>query len=156
MRRNLEKQECIDLLEKQYIGHLAYISGSQPHIVPITYYYDAASHTLTSYSSEGHKLSAMRKNTAVGLAVDVISSVANWKSVLVQGTFQELTGIDAKHMLHKFAEGVKKVIHEQTGANPHFISEFSAKIDAEKSPVVFRIAIHELSGKIRASKSSKK
>lgn len=151
MRRNLKEEECIALLEKNYIGHLAYISQGQPYCVPITYFYDLETNTITSYSSEGHKLASMRKNRAVSLAVDEITSITSWKSVLAIGTFEELTQIDAKHMLHKFSEGVKEIIKEHTGGNPKYISEFSAKIDVEESPTVFRIKIQELTGKLRNS-----
>ncbi|TDS14172.1 hypothetical protein DFQ03_2243 [Maribacter caenipelagi] len=151
MRRNLNVKECVALLEQNYIGRLAYISGECPHIVPITYFYDLDTNTITSYSSQGHKIREMRKNTTVCLAVDEIASIANWKSVLLHGTFEELARIDAKHMLHEFSEGVKKVISNKYGENPKYISEFSAKIDAEDAPIVFRINITELNGKIRVT-----
>ena len=118
--------------------------------MPITFYYDPDTHSITSYSSEGHKIQEMRKNTAVCLGVDEIASIANWKSVLVQGTFEELSRIDAKHMLHEFSDGVKKVIATLYGEHPKYISEFSAKIDAEEAPIVFRININELTGKLRS------
>ncbi|SHK38602.1 hypothetical protein SAMN04488007_2919 [Maribacter aquivivus] len=149
MRRNLDNKECEVLLEQNYIGRLAYISGGCPYIVPITYFYDSETNTITSYSSEGHKIQEMRKNTAVCLSIDEIASISNWKSVLVQGNFEELSRIDAKHMLHKFSEGVKKVIFDNFGEYPKYISEFSAKIDAEDAPIVFRIHMNELTGKIR-------
>lgn len=151
MRRNLDQKEGIELLANNYIGHLGYISGSYPHVVPITYHYDKATHTLTSYSSEGHKIDAMRKNPLVSLCVDEISSVADWQSVLVHGTFEELSGIDAKHMLRQFSDGVKSIINLTPEKNTQFISEFSAKIEKEKTPLVFRIKIEKITGKKRES-----
>ncbi|WP_282050458.1 pyridoxamine 5'-phosphate oxidase family protein [Maribacter aquivivus] len=151
MRRNLNQQECKTLLTQNYIGRLAYISGGSPHIVPITYFYDPETNTITSYSSEGHKIQEMRKNTAVCLSIDEITSIADWKSVLLQGTFEELSRIDAKHMLHEFSEGVKKVIATNYGEHPKCISEFSAKIDTEDAPIIFRININELKGKLRVT-----
>tara|TARA_R110002126_G_scaffold36043_7_gene110081 strand:- start:210 stop:671 length:462 start_codon:yes stop_codon:yes gene_type:complete len=153
MRRNLDEKECKVLLEQNYIGRLAYISGGFPHIVPITYFYNSKTNTITSYSSEGHKIKEMRKNSSVCMAADEIASITNWKSVLVQGTYEELSSIDAKHMLHEFSEGVKKVINENYGEHPKYISEFSAKINAEDAPIVFRIHVHELTGKIRNSRN---
>ncbi|APQ16138.1 pyridoxamine 5'-phosphate oxidase family protein [Maribacter hydrothermalis] len=149
MRKNLDKTECKALLAQNYIGRLAYVSGGYPHIVPITYFYDSDTNTITSYSSEGHKIHEMRKNKAVCLFIDEIASITNWKSVLLQGTFEELSSIDAKHMLHEFSVGVKKVISDNYGEHPKYISEFSAKIDAEDTPIIFRIHINEITGKIR-------
>jgi len=149
MRRNLSQQECKALLKQNYIGRLAYISAGSPHIVPITYSYNSDTNTIVSYSSEGHKIQEMRNNIIVCLAVDEIASISNWKSVLAQGTYEELSRIDAKHMLHEFSDGVKKVITDNYGEHPKYISEFSAKINAEETPIVFRINIRELMGKLR-------
>ena len=149
MRRNLEEKEGIELLKNNYVGYLAYVLGSTPYIVPITYYYDSDTHTITSYSSIGHKLDAMRKNPSVVLGVNKIDSVSNWQSIQVHGTFEELEGIDANHMLHEFSEGVKSILSRTKGNEPQFISEFSAKIESEAPPVVFRIKIGDIVGKLR-------
>lgn len=149
MRRNLQEQECVSLLQNNYIGQLAYISKAVPYVVPITYYYDAATHTITSYSSDGHKLEAMRKNPSVALGVSVINSVWDWQTVLVHGKFQELQRIDAKYMLHEFSKGIKNILERTEGKKMQFISEFSAKLESEKISVVFRIKIDEISGKCR-------
>lgn len=151
MRRNLNQEEGKELLSSNYIGHLGYISGSYPHVVPITYYYDKATNTITSYSSEGHKIDAMRKNPRVSLCVNEINSVADWQSVLVYGSFEELTGIDAKHMLRQFSEGIKDIIKRSPKKNARYISEFSAKIEKGDTPLVFRIKVDEITGKKRES-----
>ncbi|TVZ14750.1 pyridoxamine 5'-phosphate oxidase family protein [Maribacter sp. MAR_2009_72] len=153
MRRNLTEEECRAILEQNYIGRLAYISAGFPHIVPITFFYDVEHNSIISYSAEGHKIKAMRKNNAVSMGVDEISSIENWKSVLVQGTFEELSRIDAKHMLHEFSKGVKDVLLNKYGAHPKYISEFSAKIHDEDAPIVFRITISDCTGKLRENKS---
>lgn len=149
MRRNLEEKEAIQILENNYIAHLAYISGSSPYIVPVTYYYDSETHTIISYSSEGHKISAMRKNPVVSICVNEIKTVADWKSVLVHGIYEELKRIDAKHMLHRFSKGIKDIIHRTEEKQAQFISDFSAKIEKQEMPLVFRIQINEIIGKQR-------
>lgn len=151
MRRNLEHTENLQILTSNYIGNLAYISGASPYIVPMTYYYDRESHTITSYSSEGHKIAAMRKNNAVAFIVNQIETVADWQTVQVLGTFEELKGIDAKHMLHEFSEGIKDILSRTERTDAKYISDFSAKIESEDSPLVFRINISEITGKKRES-----
>lgn len=151
MRSVLNQQEGIELLTNNYIGHLGYLSGSCPYVVPITYFYDEATQTIISYSSEGHKIEAMRKNPLVSLCVDEIYSVADWQSILVHGTFEELSSIDAKHMLRQFSNGVKSIINKEPDKNAQFISEFSAKIEKERPPLVFSIKINGITGKKRES-----
>ena len=151
MRRNLIGREHIEILSNNYIGYLAYLDVASPYVVPITYHYDSATNSITSYSSEGHKIKAMRKNPAVAISVNEITSVADWQSVMVHGKFEELQGIDAKHMLHEFSEGVKRILSRTGEKEARFISEFSAKIEAEGTPIVFRINIDEITGKLRQS-----
>lgn len=81
MRRNLNETESIELWTNNYIGRLGYISNSYPHIVLITYDYDDdATNTITSYSSEWHKIIAMRKNSIISLCVNGSISVDTWQT----------------------------------------------------------------------------
>lgn len=149
MIKNLEQNEITFILENNYIGHLSYISQNKPYVVPITYFYDKTSNAIICYSGEGHKITAMRKNSNVSLQVSEISTVNNWKSILVHGKFEQHFGSDAKAYLHAFSLGVKDVIMEKEQTKLDFISEFSSKIYKGESPIVFLIRIEELTGKKR-------
>ncbi len=151
MINNLATKEGIELLKDNYIGHLAFIANGGPYIVPITYFYDQESNSIISYSDEGHKINAMRKNNNVSLAVDEIISVNNWQSILVHGQFEELKGTDAKYLLHKFTEGVKSIILKKEKKHTKFISDFSSTSHLENIPIVYKIQIQEITGKFRAS-----
>ena len=148
----LEAEECLKLLGNNYIGYLAFISGATPYITPITYYYYPEEHCLLSYSSEGHKIDAMRKANAVALQVDEIHNIQDWRSVLVHGKFEELQGITAKFYLHKFAQGVQETIGRKEGSGPKFISDFSTRLTQSKLPIVYRIVISDIAGKFRDGK----
>ncbi len=147
--RVLSDNECLRVLEDNYIGRLGFISGGGPTILPVTYYYDADGHCIISYSGEGTKIEAMRENGSVALQVDTIISLDHWKSVLIHGTYQELSGIDARHLLHKFAEGVRKKLRDEDSESGRYLSDFSSKVTTDKAPVVFRIAIDEFTGRKR-------
>ncbi len=151
MIKNLNQKECVELLSNNYIGRLAFIVGKTPYIIPITYYYyDQGDNSIISYSLEGHKIDAMRKNQSVSVEVDEIESISRWKSVLVHGQFEELKGIDAKSQLHEFSQGVKDVIDRKEERKLQFIHEFSSKLGADgSSPIVYRIKISEITGKFR-------
>jgi hypothetical protein len=149
MIKMLEKKKCLELLRENYVGHLGFISQSAPFVVPITYYYDAEHHSIISYSGEGHKIDGMRQNRLVSMEVDEIKTVNQWQSVLVQGEFEELSGLDAKYLLHEFAEGVKRIILQKEKESHRFIGEFSSKISAYGNPIVYGIKIAEITGKFR-------
>lgn len=149
MFKDLNSESCKQLLASNYIGRIGYITKNNTDIIPITYYYDADRHSIISYSGEGFKIDAMRKNESVSFQVDEIENINQWKSVLLYGTFEELSGSDAKRLLHEFSEGVKKNILKKENASPKFIGEFSSKLRAMGSPVVYRINISGMTGKQR-------
>lgn len=151
------QEECEALLRNNYIGRIAYIASGLPYVVPMTYYYrNQEKKSIILYSLEGHKINAMRKNRWVSFQVDEIESVAQWRSVLVQGEFEQLEQIDAKELLREFSQGVKAIVNRSPEKEVHFIHEFSSKLNAnEGSPVVCRINIHEIIGRKRVMTKSK-
>ncbi len=140
--------ESTQLLAENYIGRLGYLSRGRGEIIPITYYYNAEQNSILSYSGQGGKIEAMRKNPLVTFQVDEISTLEKWKSVLLYGKFTELEGTDAKYMLHLFSEGVKKTIKNKGKSIPDFIEDFSSKSNSN-SPIVYRIDIDEINGRQR-------
>ena len=147
MTKSLKQEECELILNQNYIGHLAYIDLNKPFVVPITYFYK--DDRIICYSGEGHKINALRKQNAVVLEVSEITSVNNWQSVLVHGTYEELKSSSAKALLHEFSLGVKDVIMRIELRDLDYISDFSAKINSDAIPIVFVINIEELTGKMR-------
>ena len=125
------------------------MEGEQPYCIPITYYYSKEHNAILSYAAEGHKIKAMRRHPYVTLLVSQIDSVNAWSSVQVHGTFEELKAIDAKYYLHRFAEGVKEVISRTEKDHLKFISEFSSKLDSAGKPIVYRIAVADITAKFR-------
>jgi len=153
MIKKLENKECLLLLQNNYLGYLAYIYQKQPFMVPMTYFFDKKTNTILCYSAEGHKINAMRKNNDVSFEVTDIESVHKWKSVLAHGTYEEITGSDAKLKLHKFSIGVRKIIKFKEHRELNFISEFSSKIYKNDLPIAFMIKITDVTGKERSHES---
>ncbi|MEO8935016.1 MAG: pyridoxamine 5'-phosphate oxidase family protein [Xanthomarina sp.] len=149
MIQNLDSKACEFILENNYIGHLGYISENKPYVVPITYFFDKKENHIICYSGEGHKIQAMRKNKHISLQVADVRSVNQWKSVLVQGTFQLYFGNEARAYLHDFSLGIKNVITETEYQKVNFIREFSSKIEDDETAFVFLIKIESLTGKKR-------
>ena len=137
------------VLRKNYLGHLAYLWQGKPYLIPITYYFDHTDNTIISYTSEGHKIDAMRKNNSVTVQVEEIQSMFNWESAMVHGTFEELKGSVAKQKLHLFTEGVKSIIKRKEHKEVEFINEFSSKLYSRGIPIVYRVKILEVMGKRR-------
>ena len=148
---DLEKYEIIYLLKNNYLGQLSFLWKGKPYVLPITYYYSEADNCIISYSGEGHKIDAVRLNKSVSIGITEIKTVTNWESVLMHGEFEELDGAFAKQQLHKFVNGVKKIIFFKEGIYPDLVSDFSSKTTAKGGPIVYRIKIKEMTGKSRKS-----
>jgi len=149
MIKTLTQNNSYKLLESNYIGHLAYIYRNRPFIAPTTYFFDKEKNVIICYSDEGHKIRAMRKNTAVSLEVSEIDSVNNWDAILVHGMFKELEGSNAKSYLHTFSLGVKDLIILKEQRKLDFINQFSSKIYKGDVPIIFIIEIEEITGRMR-------
>lgn len=144
-----QDEENVLLLSTNFIGRLAYMKGKSPNIVPITYFYDIENNCVLSYAKEGHKIEAMRENPTVSFQVDDISSIQKWRSVQAYGVFQELESNTAKDQLHRFFEGVQDTIASLKSEHPKFIQDFSTRLQQTGMPLVYRIAITNIVGKVR-------
>ncbi|TDQ31072.1 pyridoxamine 5'-phosphate oxidase family protein [Zeaxanthinibacter enoshimensis] len=147
--KDLSKKECLEILRSNYVGRIAYSASGSAEIVPITFFYDPEHHAIISYSGPGSKISAMRDNKEVAFQVDEIASLDSWKSILLHGEYEELSGINAKQQLHTFAEGVKQLLVKKEGRNAKYLEEFSSKVSPDSIPIVYRINISEIKGKCR-------
>ena len=151
MIKVLNQPERLQILEENYIGHLAYIYQNRPFIAPITYYFDKERNIIIGYSAEGHKIKAMRKVNNVAMEVAEIDSVNHWNTIVVHGLYEELEGSTAKAYLHDFSLGVKDLIIRKEQRKLDFINEFSSKIYKDDFPVIFLIHIEEITGRMRRS-----
>lgn len=152
----LDVSDSLHILQNNYIGRMAYIFNNKPYIVPMTYYYNQANHSLVCYSAEGHKISSLRKNNNVSFEVEDIESVDKWRTVVIHGTYLELSGSDVRYQLHLFALGVKKIIKVHEGREVDYISEFSSKIYKNDLPITFLIRVNEITGKERSYRIKEK
>ncbi|MBC2840261.1 pyridoxamine 5'-phosphate oxidase family protein [Robiginitalea sp. SC105] len=151
MIHNLKDREIREVLQENFIGSLAYVAHGVPYVLPVTYFYDEDGSFLISYSTEGHKIKAMRENPSVALGVYEMDTPDHWRSVMVHGTFEELHQIDAKACLRQFAEGVRERLQDKGIKDHAIISDFSSKAYDGHIPLVYRIRILEWTGKSRRS-----
>ncbi len=85
----LSPSEIEAVLSQNRVGRLAMCAGAFPYVVPVSYVYDGR--VVYGYSGPGQKIEMMRSQPKVALLVDDIQSHGQWESVLVEGTFEEVT-----------------------------------------------------------------
>jgi nitroimidazol reductase NimA-like FMN-containing flavoprotein (pyridoxamine 5'-phosphate oxidase superfamily) len=145
MTGQLNEQEINNVLQSQVICRLACCYRRIPYVVPLAYFYDG--HALFMQSFDGMKLSIMRRNPRVCVQIDSIQGLKSWKSVLIQGHFEILTGKAEQMARERYFDKIYVLQH-----NPHIHSfghdEHVAVIDPiREKPFLFKIKIQTISGR---------
>ena len=133
------------LLSNQVVGRIGCYSDGVTYVVPISYAYDGK--YIYCHTREGMKIEMMRKNSSVCFQVDELKDIGNWKSVIAQGIFEELTDpADRKAGLEKLVNRILPMVTSPTMHLSHE-SPFSP-IDIDKiKGIVFRIRLNEKTGR---------
>ena len=145
MHLNMTTAEIENVLQSQSICRLACNDIKFPYLIPLSYFYDGK--YIYCQSQHGKKIELMQKNPNVSILVDIIGSMRNYKSVIINGEYQALNGIEA--------DAARKLLFEQifslmtTTRIHYFEHQESGKIDdSERIKVnMFRIKILSTSGR---------
>lgn len=89
MEAELHPDEIEAVLHRHHVGRLACLVDGRPYVVPITYAY--ADGVVYAHTMPGRKLAAMRADPRVAFEVDERWGDLTWRSVVAEGTFEELT-----------------------------------------------------------------
>lgn len=86
----LSRSAITRLLREGTVGRLGIHADGRTYVVPVTYVYDGDA--VYGHSVLGQKIRMMRKSPEVCFEVDDIDDLANWRSVIASGRYEELTG----------------------------------------------------------------
>ena len=91
--RDLPTEEIEALLGSAIVGRIACcghgVTGDgRPYLVPLAYGYDGAA--VYAHSGPGRKLDLMRAEPRVTFEVDQAEASDRWRSVIAEGTFEEI------------------------------------------------------------------
>jgi nitroimidazol reductase NimA-like FMN-containing flavoprotein (pyridoxamine 5'-phosphate oxidase superfamily) len=129
----LDDDQIDAFLRQQMIGRIGMHADCETYVVPVIYAWDGTA--IYVQSIEGRKISMMRQSPEVCFEVDEYER-GSWRSVIVDGTYEELAGDAAEQALAllvaRFAGG----------------SSGRSRPRAEgRTPVAFRIVPRRLSGR---------
>lgn len=91
---DLSFDECVELLQRNAVGHLGCSKDDVPYVVPVHYSFDAERHAIYVVSTLGQKVDFMRANPNVCLAVDEITDKNHWTTVVLNGSYEEVGDSD--------------------------------------------------------------
>ena len=141
--QTLSAPECTTLLVKNRLARLACARDGQSYVIPIYYAYSA--HYLYAFSMPGKKIEWMRENPLVSVQVDERGTGREWKSVVVDGRYEELPDRIGHKVERDRAWSVlsKHVDWWEPGA----LKPTAPPISDHSPHVFFRISIEQLSGR---------
>ena len=146
MLGTLSAAEIEDLLRSELIARVGCHADGRTYIVPITYAYDGES--LIAHSAEGLKLRMMRANPHVCVEVDRVDNLAEWRSVIAQGRFEELRGADASAALVRLRERFRPLLVSETSQPTHGLHDGESLIHrGNGSARLYRIHLFEKTGR---------
>ncbi len=152
MIADLSPAEIEEVLHQQIVGRLACHDKGVTYIVPVSYAYDGQN--LYMHTREGLKIDMMRNNPQVCFETDIMRDMANWKSVIAWGVFEELTDTDERHaaLQHLMNRTLPVVSSETTHLSPHW--PFSPENLNEIKGIVYRIRLHKKTGRFEQNSSA--
>ena len=145
----MTEQECRDLLARSSLGRLGCSKNDQPYVVPINFAYEGDYFYVLS--TMGQKIEWMRANPKVCVEVDEIAKQADWMSVVVNGSYQELPE-------PQYAEErarARKLLEKRTMWWHNALGERQLKSDSELiETTFFRIRAESMTGMRGATKTT--
>jgi uncharacterized protein len=151
----LTSEEIENLLHQQFIGHLGCQDKDSVYVVPVSYAYDGSN--VYCHSFEGQKVIMMRNNPKVCFQIDEMKDMANWKSVIAWGNFEEIDDEmergKALHILSERRLPISSSITTHLGQTWPFTDEGANALKGI-SGLFFRISLKEKCGKYESSSVS--
>lgn len=146
--KEMTSEDCVDVLSRGHIAHLACAKDNRPYVVPIQYAFESPS--LYGFSMQGQKIDWLRANPLVCIQVGEIKDNEAWRSVVVEGRYEEFPDDERWHneRLHAWSLLEKRGNWWEPGA----LKPGAAATDGKNTtPVFFAIHIDSVTGRQSAA-----
>jgi nitroimidazol reductase NimA-like FMN-containing flavoprotein (pyridoxamine 5'-phosphate oxidase superfamily) len=147
---DLSASQMEQVLRTEVVGRIGCHTGDRTYVVPISYIYHEGS--IYGHSSPGMKIEMMRQNPKVCFEVEHIDDLANWQSVILWGTYEELEGAEAEMAMSLLVGRLTPLISEEGGRLPHPWNGHGGSTEhilhrASRHGVLYRIQVTEKTGR---------
>ncbi len=145
MLGQLDENQIEKLLHKQVIGRIGCHANDITYIVPICYAYN--NNCIYARSNDGLKIDLMRQNPKVCFEVENIKDLANWRTVVLWGAFEEIS--EAEERRNALDILLKRQLPIVTGEMARFTPNWPFQPDDinEVSGIVYKIKIEKKTGR---------
>lgn len=134
--RELSREEIEEFLLGRRIARLGCHAGGETYVVPLIVAY--ADGAVVAVTTEGRKIEMLRENPRVCVEADEYDTDGrgSWRSVIAQGTYEELTGDEVEPALALLRERFARASGRAAEPRP-----------LGRGVVVLRIRLDEVSGR---------
>lgn len=137
MLHDLSPELTEHLLSTQFFGRIGCAADGQVLVLPVAYLYDG--HAIYGQTREGTKTRMLRQNPTVCFEVDEACSPTSWRSVVIQGVYEELNGDDRIYAEQRLGPG-------RVAPRSDVVSS-TGEVPQPPPPVVYRIRILSKTGR---------
>lgn len=139
---SLTNAQIDQVLVSKMIGRIGCHVDGKTYIVPVAYVFDGTH--IYAHSRVGQKIVMMRKNPRVCFQVDDVDNFANWRSVVIDGEFEELKTPKLQSKAFAVLKERLDPVMTSDAAKP---SQNPPPGEKKLRPIFFRIAVKEKSGR---------
>jgi hypothetical protein len=134
------------VLHTQFVGRIGCCNDERMYVVPVTYVYHNG--YIYAHSKEGLKVRMMRKNPNVCFEVDTMDNMTNWRSVIIQGKYEELKEEEDQQAGMKImVDRLAPFITSETVRPSHSFSHPPEIVEKGFKAVAYRIKVVEKTGR---------
>jgi nitroimidazol reductase NimA-like FMN-containing flavoprotein (pyridoxamine 5'-phosphate oxidase superfamily) len=146
MLGELSQEQINAVLSSEVVGRIGCFGDGRTYIVPITYVYDGES--IYGHSADGLKIRMMRGNPNVCFQVDQRDNLANWRSVIAWGVYEELRGKEGLDALQILVSRLMPLVTSETVRLSNELFTTGARLvnEAPKN-IIYRIRLKEKTGR---------
>lgn len=145
MLGELSAEQIEDVLRTGMVGRIGLHADGRTYVVPVTYVYDGAA--VLGHTGVGLKVRMARANPAVCFEVDVFENMANWRSVIAWGRFEELHGAEAGLAMKRLVDRFLPLMTSESAQPSHGMSSAHRADTAGHEAVIYRIHLDEKTGR---------
>lgn len=134
--RDLSRDEIEEFLRRQRIARLGCHAGGETYVVPVIYAYEDGA--VVTVTTEGRKVAMLRENPRVCVELDEYDAdgKGSWRSLIAQGTAEELAGEEIEAALALLRERFARTAGREAEARA-----------LSPGTVVLRIRLEDVSGR---------
>lgn len=132
------------LLNEKVVGRIGCHADGTTYVVPVTYAYDG--NYIYVHSAKGMKIAIIQKSPDVCFQVDDIQNLANWRSVIIWGRFEEIHHQERANAMKLLVDRIMALLTDEAGM-PAYGATQHAQAAMSDEALWYRIKIGKKTGR---------